>query len=155
NRERLRQAEAAVRGRLELSEGDPVRLLAEAVAREPEHGDGVVVGPDGAGVVPDRVEAGVVWGEGADTPAGEHPVRNELADDEGGAVSGDDSRPEQVPHVRRQRVDLALVAVEPDDVVAAPFVRPEVGVEALVERGRLTLETGCELLVAREPQGKF
>ena len=57
--------------------------------------------------------------------------------DEPRALGRNDARPEQMPHVRGQRVDLALVAVEPDDVETAALVRPERVVEPVVELGRL------------------
>src|SRR5262245_13864987 len=51
--EGLRQSEARERGCLELSPCDPIRLLAEPVAREPEGDQRVVMRPDRADVVAD------------------------------------------------------------------------------------------------------
>jgi hypothetical protein len=61
---------------------------------------------------------------------------------------GHNSRPEEVAHVRGHRVDPALVAVEPDDVVAVALVRPEVLLEPPVELAGLELEPLGELVVA-------
>jgi hypothetical protein len=55
-----------------------------------------------------------------------------------------------VPHVRGDRVDPALVAVEADVVVAAAFLRPEVGVEARVQLVGLALKSFREQVVAAD-----
>ena len=129
-RERLRKPVAREGGRLQLRQGDPVRLVAEACPRESECDDCVVVRPDRADVVADRVVAAIVGRQRADAPAREHRVRHELTGDETCALLGNDPGPEQVPDVRGHGVDPALVAVEADDVVAAAVVGPEVVVEA-------------------------
>ena len=59
-RERLRETEARVRSGFDLGEGDPVGLVAESVTREPKSDDRVVVRPDGAGVVADRVVTAIL-----------------------------------------------------------------------------------------------
>jgi hypothetical protein len=58
-------------------------------------------------------------------------------------------------HVGGHRVDPALVAVQPDHVVAAALVRPEVLVEAPVQLGRFALEAPCEPGVADNLPGQL
>ena len=60
-----------------------------------------------------------------------------------------------MPEVRRERVDRLLVRVEPDDVIAASLVRPEVAVEAGEELLGLERETACEVGVAHHPLGEL
>jgi hypothetical protein len=67
----------------------------------------------------------------------------------------DDPRPEQVAHVRRHRIDLPFVAVEPDHVVTAAFIRPEVTIDARRELRCLALEPKGELIVAGERAGEL
>src|SRR5262245_1684721 len=66
---RLGQPKTAERRGLELAENDPVCLVAKAVTGEPERDQRVVVGPDGAGVIADGIEAAVVARKRSDSPA--------------------------------------------------------------------------------------
>src|SRR5919204_7014515 len=97
---------------------DAVRRVPEAVTHEAERDDRVVVRPYCPNVVPDRVEPAVVARKRPHAPPGEHPIGHELFGDDARALLGNDPRPEQVAHVRRYGVDLTLVAVESDEVVA-------------------------------------
>ena len=74
-----RESEARVRSGLDLGERDPVRLLAEPIARQPEGDDRVVVRPDRPGVVADRVVAEILARERAHTPTAEQIVGEEVA----------------------------------------------------------------------------
>jgi hypothetical protein len=154
-RERLGKAELAERGGLELGKHDPVRLVAEAVAREAERREGVVVRPDRADVVSDRVVPGVGARHRADAPAREHLVGEKLAGHDPGAVLRHDPRPQEMPHVRGHRVDPLLVTVEPDRVVAAARLRPEVAVESLEQISGLRSKTAGELRVAVQVLGEL
>src|SRR3954447_3324912 len=139
-RERLRKPVAREGGRLQLRQRDPVRVVAKACARESQGDDCVVVRPDRADVVADRVVAAIVGRERADAPAREHRVRHELSGDDTRALRRNDPRPEQVPDVGGHGVDPALVSVEADDVIAAAVLGPEVVVEASVQLFGLALE---------------
>jgi hypothetical protein len=59
----------------------------------------------------------------------------------------DDPAPQQVPHVGRESVDLTLLPVQRQDVVASLLV-PEVAVEALTELRGLVLEPCGERRIA-------
>jgi hypothetical protein len=52
-----------------------------------------------------------------------------LIDDGVGSLRRDDSAPEEMADVRRERVDAALVAVERERVEAAALLAPEGAVE--------------------------
>src|SRR5205085_9525192 len=82
----------------------------------------------------------------ADTPTRPELVAHQPVDDLVDAVRRDDAGEEQVPDVRAERVDLVLLPVERERVVAAPLLdpvrvvepRPELlglGLEALREGG--------------------
>ena len=79
---------------------DPVRVLAVAVAREPRDQQAVVVRPDRAGVVPDRVEAAVARGHRPHAPARVEARRDiSWLGDRVDAVRSHDPAPQQVAHV--------------------------------------------------------
>src|SRR5207237_10920638 len=63
------------------------------------------------------------------------------------ARRGDDSAPEEVADVRAERVDLALLAVERERVVAAALVTPERLVEPALELVGLGVEASRKLAV--------
>ena len=70
------------------------------------------------------------------------PLRND-----GNPLLRDDPAPEQVPHVRGERVDLSLLGVQPLRIPAA-LRHPERRVEALAQLRRLSLEPRRRLVVA-------
>ena len=144
-----------MRSGFDLGEGDPVGLVAESVTREPESDDRVVVRPDRAGVVTDRVVAELLIRERAHTPTAEQLLRCEVACDGARALLRDDPRPQQVAHVRCERIDGLLVPIESDDVVAAALVRPEVAVEPGEHLLGLPLESVGERVVAHDPLGEL
>src|SRR5919201_1688666 len=154
-REHLRQAEAEVRRRFERRARHARGLIAEAVARKPVCDERVVVWPDGAVVVADRVVAGLAFGHRAHAPTREEGGPEEMRGDLGRLVLVHDAAPEQVPDVRGDAVDAALLAVE-GEREAAPLRDPEILVEATLQLGRLALEAHGELVVvpvlAREPR---
>ena len=92
--------------------------------------------------------------ERAHAPAAEEILRHELVGNRASALLRHDPRPQEMPEVRRERVDR-LVRVEPDDVIAASLVRPEVAVEAGEELLGLERETACEAGVAHHPLGEL
>jgi hypothetical protein len=84
-------------------------------------------------------------GEGPDSPAGvqllvEQPLRGY-----GSLAVVEDARPQQVPDVGGQAVDLPFVAVESEGVAAA-LVDPEVAPEVVAEVAGTLLEPLCEQL---------
>src|SRR5262249_10751113 len=109
---------------------DALRLLTSTGLREAERDERVVMGPDGAVVVLERVERGLVGGERADPPAGPERSRDELRGNLRNAVAGNDAAPQQMAHVGRERVDRPLVGVEAERIPAA-FRQPERRVEPL------------------------
>ncbi len=111
--------------------------------------------PDRPAVVADRVEPVVVGRQRPDAPAREQPLGHQLVGDDRGTLLGHDPGPQELPDVRGQRVDRALVAVEPDRVVATPGVDPEVALEALAQGGGLEPKAGRERRVGERPVGKL
>ena len=105
------------------------------------------MGPDRAVVIRERVVAGVARGHGAHAPTGPELVSHQLVDDRVDAFRRDDAAPEQMADVRAERVDLPLVAVERQRVVAAALLDPEGLVEAVTQLGCLALEAIGELAV--------
>jgi hypothetical protein len=130
--EHLGEPVAEERRRLDERNGDPVRLLAKAVPLQPKRDQRVVVRPDGAVVVPDRVVPTLAGGHRAHTPAREQHVRQQTLRDGGGALVGDDPAPEQMADVRGHRIDLPLIGVERKHVVP-PRRAPEGPVEPLLQ----------------------
>ena len=114
---------------------DPVGLLAVAVPGQAERDDRVVVRPDRADVVADRVVTRCpVW-----TVSARPSRRTSRATSAGRTTSATRSSGTMPLHSRWpmlevMRVDLALVAVQADGVVAAPLVDPEVPIEPLPQR---------------------
>src|SRR5581483_6311624 len=84
----------------------------------------------------------------------EEPLAEQVLDAGGRLVLVGDAAPEQVPDVRRQGVDLPLLAVERKRVVTA-VLEPERLVEAALQVVRLALELRAEPRIAphavREP----
>ena len=110
-------------------------MLHQPVPHEPGGADRVVVGPHAPVVVADGVEADHRRRKRADAPARERLFGEEPVADEHGFVGVEDAGPEAVAHVRRQRVDRALVAVEAHREPTA-LLEPEVAVEPHLEVGR-------------------
>ncbi len=130
--EDLGQAVLEVRRRLENRGGDRARRLAVAVAREAGGDQRVLVGPDGPGVVAERVVAGLVGAEGAHAPAGVELLVEQPLGGRGRLVLVEQARPQQMADVGGQAVDLALLAVQREGV-AATLGHPEVVAEALAQ----------------------
>ena len=136
--EELRQPVLEERRAVEERAHDELRLRTPTGLRETERDQRVVVRPDGAVVVLERVERALVGGERADPPAGPERSRDELRGNLRDAVGGNDAAPQQMAHVRRERVDRPLVGVEAERVPAA-LRQPERGVEPLAQRRRFAL----------------
>src|SRR6185295_3320910 len=96
--------------------------------------------PDRAVVVRERVVARVAARHRAHAPARPELLAHKLVDDRVDALPGHDPAPEQVADVRAERVDLPLLPVEREHVVAAARVRPEALVEGSLQLLRLALE---------------
>ena len=139
---------AEVRRRLERALDDAQRLRKVGVAGQPGGDDRVVVGPDGAVVVREGVVGGVLLGHRADAPTGPHCLAHQGVHDGVDALGGHDPAPEQVPHVGAHRVDLTLVAVEGEDVVATARLGPVRRVEPIAQVLGLALEPFGQLPVA-------
>jgi hypothetical protein len=88
----------------------------------------------------------------AHPPAGPEVVAHEQARDGLLALLRDDATPEEMPEVGGQRVDRALVPVEPEGVEAA-LLDPERRVEAASELGCVTLELVGQTLVPPDSAG--
>src|SRR5207237_7518137 len=90
-----------------------------------------------------------------DAPARPERLAQEPVDDGVDPLRRHDPAPEQVAVVRAERVDLLLVAVERERVIAAPPVDPVGPVEALLKLARLALEPIRELAVAPDLAGEL
>src|SRR3954454_9528336 len=129
-REHLRELVAERARRVEHRAHDAVRLRPARVPRQAPGAERVVVWPDGAVVVAEGVESRVAAGHRPDAPAGPQLLPHQPVDDGVDAFRRDDATPQQVADVRAQRVDLLLLTVERERVVAAAIVDPERLVEA-------------------------
>ena len=89
------------------------------------------MGPDRSAVVADRVVSVLVGGEGSYPPSREHLGAHELIANLRQTLFRHYPGPQEVAHVRCHRVDLLLIGVEPDHVVAAALIRPERLVEPI------------------------
>src|SRR5262249_36737879 len=85
-------------------------------------------------------------GHRSNTPAGEELVAHQVLYDRIDLVVFDDSAPQQVPDVRCERVDLALVSIE-SKREKFPIGDPKIAVEALLQERRLFLESRRERFV--------
>src|SRR5512133_4233391 len=153
--EDLRELVVEMRRRVEHPPDDPLRLRPARVSGEAPGDQRVVVGPDGAVVVRERVEAAVGCGHRPDAPARPEVRAYEPVDHRVDAIGWDDAAPEQVADVRAERVDLLLVAVEREHVEAAPLLVPERLVEARAELVRLTVQAFPELTLPPALTGKL
>ena len=124
---------------------DPQRLGPAAVAGEPQGDQRVVVRPDRAVVVRERVVAGVVLGHRPHPPPRPERLAHERVHDRVHALVRHDAAPQQMADVRAHRVDRPLVTIQRERVVAAAVLDPERLVEARLQRLRVPLEPGGEL----------
>src|SRR5205085_5392943 len=110
--EHLRQAEVLeLGGRFDHGGEHRGRLVAEAVTLHAGHDEAVVVRPDAAHLVIDRVVGPVVRGERAHAPAAEH-VRPQYAPDDGARVAPlDDPRPQRMGAVGGDAAGEAAVTL--------------------------------------------
>ena len=132
---------------LEQAATELPRVLPRADPLETPRGERRVVRPDGAGVVPERVVAGLRGAHRADAPARPELVRAERGRHIRDAPVGDDPRPQQVPVVRGERIDGTLLAVE-GQCVGRPLLEPEGAIEAVAKLGGPSLELDRERGVA-------
>ena len=142
--ERLGQPAVEELGGIEDPRGDLRRLVLEPVATEAPRDERVVEGPDGSGVVPDRVVAPLSDGQRPHAPAGEEPRPEQVPRDRTCFRLVDDPAPQKVAVVRRERVDLPSVLVEGEREVLA-VLDPEVAVEPAFQVRRVR----CELVGER------
>src|SRR5262245_30962526 len=136
----LRQLVLEVAGRVQHSPDDPLRLGPARVPGKTPGDERIVMRPDRAVVVRERVEASVVRGHCSNAPARPEVRAHEPVDDRVDLRRRDDPAPEQVPDVRAERVDLLLLAVEREHVEAAAGLVPERLVEARAQLPRLPVE---------------
>lgn len=116
----------------------------QAVPRQAEGDHGVVVRPDAAAVVGQRVVRGLARGERTDAPAGEEVGLQQPSADGLCVDVVEDAGPQQMAGVRGEGVDLASRAVEGEGVEGL-LRHPEVGVETLAQG----LGVGVELVRPR------
>src|SRR5215470_7150716 len=152
--ERLGKAAMEVLRRLQNSHRNPCGFVAISVTPQTPRDEGVVERPYGPDVIADGVVAALARGHGADAPSREELVAEQVIDTGASLVLVDDPAPEQVPDVRSERIDLALLAVEGQGKELA-LGDPVVRVEAPLEIGGLGGEAlGRPLIapdLAREP----
>src|SRR5204863_6106266 len=134
-----RQTVVEVSGRLDHRLEDPRSVVRAPAARKPPGDERVVVRPDGSVVIDERVVGTLTDGHRAHPPAGPERVAHEQVGNRLLARLRDDATPEQMPEVGGQRVDRALLPVEPESVEAA-LGEPEHLVETASKLARITLE---------------
>jgi len=132
---------------------DAGRFFPETVLAQAPRDDRVVVGPDGADMVPNRVVRAFALGHGADAPAGEQRVTHQMAGNAPRLVAIDDATPEEMADVRGERVHSALVAIERQSKELA-VGNPEVTVETALELGRFAFEALCPRRVSIDQAGE-
>ena len=115
--------------------GDARRLRSKAVQLEPHRNDGVVVRPDGAGLIVVRIECAVVGGQGANAPSGPHVRRHQALDHPLCALGRHDAGPQAMTGVGCNAQHLLLVAVERIGI-EPKFLIPESLVEPRVQGRR-------------------
>ncbi len=111
--------------------------MLQAVVREPERGERVVVRPDRSVVVRHRVVARLAQGDGADPPAGEERLVGQRGGHLAGSLRADQPHRQAVPGIRGAHPALLLCAVQRQGVrgeVFAPERALEAGPELLRER---------------------
>ena len=99
------------------------RML-QAVAREPERDQRVVVRPDRTVVIGHRIVARFAARHGADAPAGEKMRPHQIGGDHAGAIFAHDAAEQQLPGIRRAHLARLLGAIERQRV-GAEFLAPE------------------------------
>src|SRR5262245_16641922 len=136
--------------------GNARGLLAKAVAPQTPCDDRVVVRPDRADVVADRIVAALRGRHRPYAPARKQSVAHQMLGAGLGLVIVDDAAPQEMANVGRERIDPSLLAVEPQGKEAA-LRDPKVLVKALLQQGGLLLERVRPRCiaphVAREPGG--
>src|ERR1700733_10817225 len=96
----------------------------QAVTRETQRDQGIVMRPDRAVMIRHRVITGLAARNGADAPAGEEMRPHQIGRDQARAILADNAAEEQSPGVRRPHLAWLLVAIERQRV-GAEFLAPE------------------------------
>src|SRR5262249_13654510 len=132
SRKGLGESPMKIGSRLEDAHGDASGLVLVTTTSEPKCDDRVVVGPDCAHVVANRVVSAIALGHRPPAPAGEEPFAHQMPHASGNLVVVDNSAPEEVSDVRRQRIDPALFSVESECKILAIW-KPEIAIEPFLE----------------------
>ena len=128
--EQFRQPVVPEVARRRVGAGEDLQGFAlHPVVRQAHRDDRIVVRPDGAVVVAERVVGGLAAREGPDPPAVESLGAEQSARHLARLGLGNGAGPEQVPHVGGGAAHLLFLAVQRDGVGARPFV-PERLVDA-------------------------
>ncbi|MNS22866.1 hypothetical protein D3C72_546710 [compost metagenome] len=135
-------------GGLEQAAQEALSLAVEAVAVEAGRDHRAVMRPDRAQVVADRVVAALFGREGPDAPAAEHVGLQKAPGGLFGQLVAHDARPERVAGVGAQDGGRLQPGLQGQGE-KAPVREPEVPVEAQSQLGRLPLERGGPLRLAR------
>ena len=109
--------------------GDPRCLLMKAIAFETHSDEGVIVGPDRAGLVIVGIKCRVIGGQRANAPSRPHVRRRQALHNSLGAFRRDDAAPKAMAGVGCNGQNLVLVTVkrigiEPKLLVPEKFVEP-------------------------------
>src|ERR1051325_10896183 len=123
----------------------------EAVAGEPERDQRIVVRPDRAVVIRQRIVALLALRDGADAPAGEEVRTHQVVPDLGRALLRADAGEQNLAGVRAAHAARALGAVE-GERIGAEIGAPERSLERVGETRRLALEPAGGLLAAHAPR---
>src|ERR1700761_6412658 len=108
----------------------------QAVAREPERDQRIVMRPDRAVMIGHRIVAGLVQRDGADAPAREEMRPQQIDRDLAGTVLADHAAEQEMPGVRRAPRARLLFAVQRQGV-GAELLAPESVLKALGQVPRL------------------
>lgn len=133
-REDLGEAVTGGRGGVHERVRHRTGLVVQAVPRQPQRDEGVVVGPDRTPVIRQRMVGGLAGGECAHAPAGEEVRFEEPAAHQLAVLLVQQARPQQMTRVRGERVDMAAVAVQRQRGEGV-FTHPEVPLEPVAEVG--------------------
>src|SRR5262249_58837703 len=114
------------------------RML-QAIPREPERNQRVVMWPDRAVVIGHRIIPGLAERDRANTPAGEEVRPQEINGDATGTILADHAAEQQMSRIRRAHRARPLLAVERQRI-GAELLAPECFLEALGQLARLHLE---------------
>src|SRR6266702_7549090 len=128
--------EREITGRFTDVSRDSGCLLRESVTPETHGNDAIIVWPDGAILIGERVECRVLFRKSSNTPTAPHIGFEESRDDASGVLPTRDPTPKKVPRIGRNGSHLLLVTIQCISVKTRLFA-PEFLLESLSQFGGL------------------